>query len=280
MGLDVATAKRRLVGTGIGRFSARARDLYELIRSVLSNPEQGGTLCQEICAKTLLPELCCPLTTFIDIGAHIGSVIAEIRRNHPSMPVIAIEADPEKAANLARRFPDVEVHSCAVGESDKQVTLFVDTLRSGYSSVFRGRSAPDTVREVAVEMKRLDDIIPETTKVGFIKMDVEGGELSCLRGAPQTISRCRPVVLFESAPRIGETQKFPIEELYDWFAETRYEVFVPNRVAHNGPALSRDGFVDAHEYPFRTLNYFAIPEERRIEVRDQARRALGIRDTS
>jgi hypothetical protein len=30
-----------------------------------------------------------------------------------------------------------------------------------------------------------------------------------------------------------------------------------------------EGFVEAHFYPFRTMNYFAIPKERRLEIRDR-----------
>jgi hypothetical protein len=37
-----------------------------------------------------------------------------------------------------------------------------------------------------------------------------------------------------------------------------------------------DGFIDSHIYPRRCTNYFAIPSERRIEIRDRARDILGI----
>jgi hypothetical protein len=82
--------------------------------------------------------------------------------------------------------------------------------------------------------------------------------------------------MFESGPRGGEAMGFSKESLYDWFSEREYEVVVPNRLAHNGPPLQRDNFLESHYFPFRTLNYFAVPAERRIEIRDRARRALSI----
>ena len=125
-------------------------------------------------------------------------------------------------------------------------------------------------------MRRLDDIVSASAEVEVVKIDVEGAELGVLRGAPRLISRCRPVILFESGPAGGEELGFTAAALFDWFAESGYEVLVPNRVAHNGPPLCREGFLESHFYPFRTLNYFAIPTERRIETRDRARKGLGI----
>ena len=39
--------------------------------------------------------------------------------------------------------------------------------------------------------------------------------------------------------------------------------------------MSLEAFLDAHEYPMRTHNYFAVASERRTEIRDKARRILG-----
>jgi FkbM family methyltransferase len=233
-------------------------------------------LFQDICAKQLLPDLCCPERVFVDVGAHIGSVIADVRRRHPAIKIIAIEAVPEKAADLARRFGDVQIHSCAVGETDGRVSFFVDDMRPGYSSLSSAGNSHDNRREISVSMRRLDDIIPATANVDVIKIDVEGAELGVLRGSTAVIDRCRPVVLFESGPRTNETTNSSTEKLFDWFAVKNYELFVPNRVAHEGPPLERAGFIECHFYPFRTLNFFALPAERRIEIRDRARKALGI----
>jgi FkbM family methyltransferase len=229
---------------------------------------------QDVCAQILLSGLCRRSSVFVDVGAHIGSVIADVRHRQPSVQVIAVEALPERAAGLARKFPDAEVHACALGETDGEAKFFVDTRRPGYSSLARGDN-PDVV-EISVPMHRLDSIVPETAAVDVVKIDVEGAELGVLRGGGDLISRCRPVVLFESSQNGGEALGYPVEELFGWFAERDYEIYVPNRVAHAGPGLHREGFVESHFYPRRTLNYFAIPSERRSEIRDRARRILGV----
>jgi hypothetical protein len=56
-------------------------------------------ICQDLCTQILLPRLCGPDTVFLDVGAHIGSVIGEVRHVSRSIRIIAVEADPAKAAS-------------------------------------------------------------------------------------------------------------------------------------------------------------------------------------
>jgi FkbM family methyltransferase len=51
-------------------------------------------------------------------------------------------------------------------------------------------AADDTVPAVTIDGLGLD-------RVGFIKVDTQGADLPVLRGAEQTIRRCRPVIAFE-----------------------------------------------------------------------------------
>jgi FkbM family methyltransferase len=274
--LDLASLKRNLVGTALGRSAMRARQFWTLLGMIRANPEDGGRACQEACASRLLPGLCGGASAFVDVGAHIGSVIAEVRRCYPTIQVIGVEAVLEKAASLRRKFPDVEVHGCAVGDTEGEATFFVDLVRPGYSSLACGDHTRDQIREITVPIRRLDCLVPASADVGVIKLDVEGAELAVLRGATELIARCRPVIFFESGRLAAKAMGFTTDELFDWFVAQNYEIFVPNRVAHNGPPLSREGFHESQYYPVRTGNYFGIPAERRVEVRDRARRVLGI----
>jgi FkbM family methyltransferase len=273
---DATKLKRTLVGTAAGRLLMRARQRWDLVRAVLGVPEQGGAAAQDAIARALLPRLCRPGNGFVDAGAHIGSVIAEVKECNPSARIVAIEAIPEKAAYLTRRHGDVTVHAVALGDHDGEVSFFVDARRTGYSSLGLERGAPG-VQEITVPMRRLDALVPADLPVDVVKIDVEGAELGVLRGAVELVARCRPVVVFESGLTAGAALGYTVEGLYDWFAERSYDLLVPNRVAHDGPPLSRDAFVESHYYPRRTLNYFAVARERRTHFRDGARAVLGIR---
>jgi FkbM family methyltransferase len=268
--------KRVILGTAFGRIGLQLRDSIQLVRAACLRPETAGTVANDILAGTLVSRICQPHKVFIDVGAHIGSVIAEVRYHAPSARIIAFEAVSEKADYLRRKFPQVEVHACALGEVDGESRFFVDTKRTGYSSLGKPSShgSPDVV-EIVVPLKRLDGVV-RCDAVDVIKIDVEGAELGVLRGGGELIARCRPTILFESRPDCDDGLGYTKESLWQWFADRKYTVLVPNRVGHDGPGLTRDGFLDSHLYPRRTTNYFAVPAERRGEIRDRARDVLGL----
>ena len=181
----------------------------------------------------------------------------------------------EKAAKLRHKFPHVVLHACAVGEADGEMTFFIDTQQSGYSSLIAPDDNQSHIHEIRVAFKRLDTLIPDDAIVDVVKIDIEGAELGALRGATNLLSKCRPVVMFESAPT-RLSSNYESQDLYQFFEQREYEIFVPNRLAHNGSGLSEEGFLESHLYPRRATNYFAVHRDRRIEIRDRARRVLGI----
>jgi FkbM family methyltransferase len=86
----------------------------------------------------------------------------------------------------------------ALGNSEGDVKFYIDTKQSGYSSLFRpaDRKA-DTIIEITVPMTRLDRLV-DSDAIAAIKIDVEGAELDVLRGSLSTLTRNRPIIMFES----------------------------------------------------------------------------------
>jgi FkbM family methyltransferase len=262
--------KQAFLGNSIGRALMSVRDAYKRLSA---SPEQSGTIANDQIAAYLLPRLCAPGKTFIDVGSHIGSVIAEVQHHDSSISIIAIEAIPEKAERLHRKFRRVSVYNYAAGDQDGKVSFFINPKQSGYSSLGKATSA-EGLREITVSMRRLDDLI-FADNVDVIKIDVEGAELGVLRGAKKLIQDNRPVIMFESGPDINELG-YTKEQIWEFLTYAGYTIHIPNRVAHNDDGLSMEGFIDSHVYPRRCTNYFAIPTERRIDIRDRAREILGI----
>lgn len=255
--------RQAILGTAFGRAALEIREHLALFVAALKQPESLATLLNDRLATRLAIGL--PCSTFVDVGAHIGSVVAGARR--AGARVIAVEAMPDKAEALRHKFAGLTVHACAVGDSEGDVLFFVRPRATGYSSLIR---SSDSV-QITVPLRRLDGLISE--RVDTIKIDVEGAELGVLIGAERIVAESRPVVMFESAP--GEAM-YTKGAMWDWCAERRYLLLTPDRIAHNGPALCRDGFAESHWYPRRTTNYFAVPAEKRDAVRLMARAVLGI----
>lgn len=265
-----------LIGTALGVLAQQGRKWTDLLNVARRQPECLGAYASGLLADRLLPALCLPGKAFIDVGAHIGSVIDAVgRRSRPSK-IIAVEAIPAKVKALRRRFPTVTVHECAVGVVEsggegEHVPFFIDEKRSGYSSLDRTKGG-EHVQEIRVPLRCLDTLIGDEI-VDVVKIDVEGAELAALRGAAMVIARDRPTIVFESAP--GQDGS-AMTAMWDWLDEAGYAVLVPERVAHVDPGLSREGFIEAHRYPCRTIDYFAVARSRRDEVRARARVILGL----
>jgi FkbM family methyltransferase len=269
--------KQMFVGTAVGRFAMSVRDSLHLLRAMHFQPEIAGTLANDWLASFLVTRLCQPNKTFVDVGAHIGSIISDVVRHCPAVKIVAVEAIPQKGEALRRKFPAVEFHGCALGESEGETSFFVNTKRSGYSSLGRPTDGGTSdIVELKVPLKRLDGLIA-ADGIDVIKIDVEGAELGVLRGSGQIVAKSRPTIMFESGPPAEDGLGYTKEALWGWFAERNYAVLIPNRVAHVDPGLSQAGFVESHLYPRRTTNYFAVANERRDEIRERARAVLDIK---
>ena len=183
-----------VIGTPLQWPAEQLRALAALPRR-LKHPElreiyRESRLLPRVVERVVEPDMNC-----IDVGAHLGSVLARIVRAAPRGHHIAVEPVPYKADWLRRKFPTVDVRELALGESDARAEFFLNSRRSGFSGL-RQHGSGDTTR-LEVACARLDEIVPADRRVGFIKIDVEGGELGVFRGAQQVLSRSRPTILFE-----------------------------------------------------------------------------------
>jgi len=255
----VTSLKQRLIGTMFGRWLSAARDIIALIRT----PRVAlGTAVNDQLAPRLIAQLCQPTDVFVDVGAHIGSVIAEVRHNCPDARIVAFEAMSDKVAWLTRKFPTVTVHCCALSDQTGEAEFFVNLSQSGYSSLAEQQGS---VRRITVAINRMDDLLD---RADLIKIDVEGAELGVLRGAMRIIEECQPLIMFESGP--GNVLGFTKESIFSFFSDRGYGLLAPNRLAHTGSVMTLDAFLDSHEYPRRTTNYFAVPLTRLDEFRIRA----------
>jgi FkbM family methyltransferase len=153
--------------------------------------------------------------TFIDAGAHHGSVIEAFsgRMNGKFRRIIAVEPDAANRAKL-RAFADtamagddrIAIFDCALG-SDTGEARFHSGL--GYAS----QISPTGTDAVRVEM--LDRLGPAS----FLKLHLEGGELAALKGARELLWRDRPVVaatVYHNDDGIWRTPLWLMETLKDY----------------------------------------------------------------
>jgi FkbM family methyltransferase len=151
-----------------------------------------------VMAAVLAPDSCC-----IDIGANVGTVLADIVSIAPLGRHIAYEPLADLCEALADRFPSVEVRNVALSDREGEAT-FNRVLRAPSQSGFRAGGGAAGAQTISVRVERLDGALPEGYAPALIKIDVEGAEEQVLRGALDTIRRHRPVILLEHGNRAAE----------------------------------------------------------------------------
>lgn len=128
------------------------------------------------------------ITQYVDIGTNNGKemrkIIIEIG-NFKSTH--AIEPNPEMAKQLREDFPNVEIHSIAVGEEDTEANLAIPIDKEGNkitvaASINKNISQEfENCVEYTVEIKRPLSINIDWSLPSFIKIDAEGAELIILK---------------------------------------------------------------------------------------------------
>jgi FkbM family methyltransferase len=150
----------------------------------------------------LLDVLCEPRRAALDVGANKG-IYTYLCRKYCER-VYAVEAHPELARQLRRSFHrKVQVLQYALSDNAGTATIHVPMV-SGKQVDTRGSLETRSVegyafKSIEVTTRRLDDLA--LRDVGFLKIDVEGHELSVLRGAMGFLEREQPTALVEAEER-------------------------------------------------------------------------------
>lgn len=147
----------------------------------------------------IIRRACAPGSTCVDVGAAVGEILARMVDAVPDGRHYAFEPVPDWAADLRRRFPDVNVIEAAVSDVTGNATFELVTA-SPFFSGLRPQPYPMAdpgVKKIDVRTVTLNEAVPADVPVSFLKIDVEGAEVQVLRGADRLLSRDHPVIVFE-----------------------------------------------------------------------------------
>jgi len=225
-----------------------------------------------------------PAMTCIDVGAHIGRYLSTFTRLAPQGAHIAVEPTPWKAAWLKQKFKSAKIVAAALADTSGTQQFVEDVNAPAFSKlhlVANGKylsEDPRSLKRYEVPVETLDAVTVGLSKIGLIKLDVEGAEHLVLQGGAETIARNRPAILFEAgAVASRHAQEGSSESAYTFLTEKLgYKVQTPLQflISHN--ALTFEQFVGARSYPFTALNFIATPDEL-VSLRQPLRRQSQIR---
>lgn len=240
--------KSLIIGTRLEPLVARLRWQFEALRFLeLSECKLEGKYLPLVLAALLSRN-----SNVVDVGAHLGFFTSMALRASPDGHHVAIEAVPTKAALLAKKFRSVVVHAVAASDSDGTALFSIDNAQSGYCRL----SANGTTR---VPIKKLDGLIDRP--VALIKIDVEGEELAVLRGADNLLRRRRPAIIFECSCELPGRAPYR-KAIYDHLTQQGYQIYSFADFLYDRGSMSFDEFRKCGLYPFRAVNYLAVPDAR------------------
>jgi FkbM family methyltransferase len=166
--------------------------------------------------------------TLVDVGAHDGLITIPLARL-PGARVLAFEPLPPAYARLQAALraafgtPPAHVTciAAALGDQAGEITLAMPVLdgvaQEQWASTAKDYaahlSARVSVERFAVPLRRLDDLA--ITDLTGLKVDAEGAEYEILRGARETLLRCRPVITLEVEERHREGSTWAVPAYLD-----------------------------------------------------------------
>ena len=154
-----------------------------------------------------------PQNLYLDVGANLGQSIESIRM-FKNNPIISFEANPILAKTLTTQYPDITINSYGLGKEPGKFILHIPAYRhvlfKAYATLKRENAERflnikpvlwfnqdhARIEEVECQLVTLDSL---GLTPSFIKIDVEGTELSVIEGGMETIRQNLPILMVEHA---------------------------------------------------------------------------------
>lgn len=171
----------------------------------------AGEMVHDVWLAEQLTSLVEPGQVAVDLGSNIGT-LARALLDH-GCEVHAFECQERALECLRHNCPEAHIYEVAVGETYSLVWVKLS------DNVGASHLSPDG--HEGVQMVPLDfyGLSPS-----LIKADIEGCETAMLRGAKETIARCRPKMFLEVNDFALRRQGSSRDELLELVRELGYEI--------------------------------------------------------
>lgn len=190
-----------------------------------------------------------PDMVFVDIGANLGEYSLFAAKRLAAGKVLAFEPLTSIRAVLEENirinnFGNINVFPVGLASEEQVMTIHeFEDVHEGLATFFPGGRQSKSAREV--ELKRMDDLLTshDPGRIDFVKIDIEGGELSALKGCRNMIARYRPVFMVEVNEETYRTAGYEVKDILDFFADFNYK---PYEIRRRG-AIARCGTLPAFD---------------------------------
>lgn len=195
-----------------------------------------------------------------DVGAAKGDWSATMLSKLPNARMFLVEPQPSSQALIAQRnLPNTILLSCALGASVGVATLYAPREAAVVASLYkRSDSRWEDLKydEYEIPMSTLEDLAKKNDLdfIDFVKMDIEGHELSALHGATPLFKEAKVGALsFEFGPGNVNSRTMFID-FFELLSDFGFSVY---RILPGGRLKSIPRYDEDCEYYRGTCNYTA-----------------------
>lgn len=218
-----------------------ARSVLNFLHLDLTKNLQYDRLTKAIMQKVIKPDSNC-----IDIGCHKGEILDSILRIAPQGRHFAFEPLPHLYVKLKERYQGkAEVLPYALSDYNGDSSFQYVRAAPAYSGIKKREyltENPD-IEVIDVELRTLDEIIPDDLPIDFIKIDVEGAEYGVLKGGMSLLKKYQPTIVFEFGLGASDYYGTTPEKLYTFLtSEIGLKVGLLQTFLDNDPPLSLERF--------------------------------------
>lgn len=226
--------------------------MKSLIRNLLNtlHLDLTSNLKYDRLTKLIIKKELTELSNCIDVGCHKGEILDLFIKYSPQGNHFAFEPIPSYYQSLQHKYKAKatilpyalsEVEGSASFQYVKNAPAYSGLKKRDYDNV-----TPE-IEEIKVEKKKLDDCIPVDLNVRFIKIDVEGGEFSVLKGAERILKDSKPFLLFEFGLGASEFYETKPIELFNFLSKLDYNIFSLKAYINSEDPYNEKSFVKCYD---------------------------------
>ena len=170
-----------------------------------------------------------PNMVFVDVGANIGAYTLNIGKLLTEGEVFSFEPNPRANRYLRKNIELNElsnIHILEKGLSDKEETVVLYTPSLTTASINKNSTSKET--EI-IELTTLDEFFVESRlkTIDVIKIDTEGHEMKCLKGAKETFKKNKKMMLVVEIDDNCLSAGYSKEELFGYITDMGFKAFSP-----------------------------------------------------
>ncbi|MBY0383837.1 FkbM family methyltransferase [bacterium] len=213
----------------------------------------------------LLKSLLEPDDVVVDAGANIGFYTMLISSSLKQGRVISFEPVPRNFEilkhniSLSPQSKYIEIHNKGLWFKKDQLEFSLETSMEDNIGSYTAGKVSTSLAQHRCEVIPLDDLFQSINRLDFVKMDIEGAELSALRGGRAIIEKFRPQFLIEINRKACERFNYDPNEIAQFFKTLNYSFY---RI---GDISTRSEWIDDFS-KIEQANVFVLNEKRKHKL--------------